>query len=79
MRGDRNKAGRVRESSFAPTARELEVLQLVADGLLNKEIAARLDRSIETVKTHVKHLIGKLEARDRTHAAVIGVRRGLIK
>jgi DNA-binding NarL/FixJ family response regulator len=58
--------------------REIEVLQLVADGLLNREVGERLVIAEETVKSHIKHLLGKLAARSRAHAVAIGFRNGLI-
>src|SRR5205085_10087848 len=61
-----------------PTLRELEVLRLVADGLVNREIGVRLFLSEETVKSHVRHLLAKLQARSRAHAVAVGFRRGLI-
>jgi DNA-binding NarL/FixJ family response regulator len=61
-----------------PSAREIEVLQLVADGLVNREIGVRLFLSEETVKSHVRHLLAKLQARSRAHAVAVGFRRGLI-
>lgn len=61
-----------------PTAREIEVLQLVGDGLANREIGDRLFLSEETVKSHVRHLLAKLAARSRAHAVAVGFRRGLI-
>lgn len=61
-----------------PTPREIEVLQLVADGLVNREIGVRLFLSEETVKSHVRHLLAKLQARSRAHAVAVGFRRGLI-
>jgi DNA-binding NarL/FixJ family response regulator len=61
------------------TPREIEVLQLVAGGNSNKLIAKTLTLSAETVKTHVKNLIAKLGARDRTHAVTLGVRRGIFQ
>jgi DNA-binding NarL/FixJ family response regulator len=61
------------------TARELEVLQLVAAGLRNKEVAARLSISEETVKMHLRNLMQKLEVNDRTHAVMVAVRRGFIR
>jgi DNA-binding NarL/FixJ family response regulator len=60
------------------TLRELQVLRLVADGLANREIGERLSISEGTVKNHVKHILRKLGAADRTHAAVIGVARGAL-
>ena len=60
------------------TARELEVLKLIAQGNANKEIAFRLAIAEETVKTHITNILGKLEANDRTHAVTIGLRRGII-
>ncbi|NML17919.1 response regulator transcription factor [Azohydromonas sp. G-1-1-14] len=59
--------------------RELEVLALVERGLSNKHIARELQVAEGTVKTHVKAILAKLEARSRTEAIAIGVRRGLIK
>ena len=53
-------------------------LQLVADGLVNREIGQRLFLSEETVKSHVRHLLAKLQARSRAHAVAVGYRRGLI-
>ena len=61
------------------SSRELQVLQLVAGGLRNKEIAHELGVSEATVNTHVKHILGKLNASDRTHAVTIGLRRGIIR
>jgi DNA-binding NarL/FixJ family response regulator len=62
----------------ALTARETDVLQLIAGGNANKEIAARLSLTEETVKHHVKNILAKLGANDRTHATVIGLKRGII-
>jgi DNA-binding NarL/FixJ family response regulator len=67
-----------RELGPDPTPREIEVLQLVADGLVNREIGERLFLSEETVKSHVRHLLAKLQARSRAHAVAVGFRRGLI-
>jgi DNA-binding NarL/FixJ family response regulator len=61
------------------TARELDVLRLIARGNANKEIAAQLSLAEETVKSHVTRILGKLGANDRTHAVVIGLRRGIIE
>ena len=68
----------LRELEQEPTTRELEVLQLVSDGLVNREIGQRLFLSEETVKSHIRHLLAKLQARSRAHAVAIGFRRGLI-
>ena len=61
------------------TGREIEVLREVADGNRNREIAERLFISEETVKVHIKHIMEKLGAADRTQAVAIGVRRGIIQ
>lgn len=60
------------------TPRETEVLRLVATGRSNSEIAAVLVVSVETVKTHVGTVLSKLDARDRTNAAVIAWRSGFV-
>ena len=60
------------------TPRELEVLQLLAAGLGNKEIASRLRISEHTVKFHVASIMGKLGAESRTEAVTMGIRQGLI-
>ncbi len=60
------------------TRRESEVLQMLASGLANKEIAARLTISEHTVKFHVASILGKLGAGSRTEAVSIGIRRGLV-
>ena len=61
------------------TAREIEVLRKVAGGNRNKEIADLLFISEETVKVHVKHIMEKLGAKDRTQAITIAIRRGIIE
>ena len=68
----------VQQLEQEPTMREVEVLQLVSDGLVNREIGERLFLSEETVKSHVRHLLAKLQARSRAHAVAVGFRRGLI-
>jgi len=60
------------------SAREQEVLQLVLQGYTNREMASALILSPETIKTHVGNILSKLQARDRTQAAVIGLRLGLV-
>ncbi|MBX9573816.1 MAG: LuxR C-terminal-related transcriptional regulator [Candidatus Obscuribacterales bacterium] len=58
--------------------RELEVLGLIVEGLSNQEIANKLILSLETVKTHVRHIMDKLVVSDRTQAAVKALREGLL-
>lgn len=60
------------------TAREIMVLRLIACGKSNKLIAVDLAIAEETVKGHVKNILAKLQARDRTHAVTLGIRRGII-
>jgi DNA-binding NarL/FixJ family response regulator len=60
------------------TPRETEVLRLIAGGNANKEIASLLGLTEETVKSHVKNILPKLGANDRTHAVTIGLKRGII-
>ena len=59
--------------------REIEVLRLIAAGNANKIIAAQLSITEETVKGHVKNILSKLAANDRTHAVTIGLKRGIIE
>jgi len=61
------------------TIRETEVLQAIASGNRNKDVAAKLSISEDTVKVHVRHIMEKLGASDRTQAVAIGVRRGIIQ
>jgi DNA-binding NarL/FixJ family response regulator len=68
------------QSIYSPLSpRELEVLELVAAGRTNKEIAVRLDISNQTVKNHVSSILRKLAVNDRTQAVVYAMRRGWIK
>ena len=60
------------------TAREREILQLLADGMSNAEVAAKLFISQETVKSHVRHILAKLEADTRTHAVATALRDAII-
>jgi DNA-binding NarL/FixJ family response regulator len=62
----------------ALTTREIEVLQLVASGYANKEISTHLSINGETTKTHIKNILAKLGAKDRTHAVSLGLKRGII-
>ena len=63
----------------ALTDREVEVLRAIAEGNRNRDIANKLFISEETVKVHIKHIMEKLNASDRTQAVAIGVRRGIIE
>jgi DNA-binding NarL/FixJ family response regulator len=60
------------------TSREREILQLLADGMSNADAAGRLFISQETVKSHVRHILTKLEADTRTHAVAIALREAII-
>ena len=62
----------------ALTPAEVRVLRLIAEGNANKEIAAQLSLTEDTVKGQVRNVLSKLGAKDRTHAAMIGLRRGII-
>jgi DNA-binding NarL/FixJ family response regulator len=61
------------------TPREIEVLRLIAAGNANKIVADRLSITEETVKAHVKNILSKLDANDRTHAVTIALKRGIIE
>jgi DNA-binding NarL/FixJ family response regulator len=61
------------------TTRELEVLGLIRDGCRNKQIADQLAIAETTVNFHIKNLVDKLQANDRTHAVTIAIRRGLLQ
>jgi DNA-binding NarL/FixJ family response regulator len=62
----------------SPSRRELEVLELIAEGFSNRHIADRLCLSVETVKSHVRALLKKLGANSRAHAVAIAFREGLL-
>jgi len=66
------------ELSEEITSRETEVLRMLAEGLVNKDIAARLGISEHTVKFHISSILDKLGASTRTEAVTLGIRRGLI-
>jgi DNA-binding NarL/FixJ family response regulator len=67
-----------KDSTDMLTAREREILQLLADGMSNADVAAKLFISQETVKSHVRHILTKLEADTRTHAVAIALRDAII-
>jgi DNA-binding NarL/FixJ family response regulator len=83
-RGERVLPGAVaqRLAEFTPrielTVRELEVLELMAKGFRNKEIAEAIGRTEATVKVHVLHVLNKLNASDRTEAVAVALKRGII-
>jgi DNA-binding NarL/FixJ family response regulator len=79
QRGGQPAADVPDEPSQDLTARELEVLELVADRLSNREIAARLVISEHTVKNHLKNILGKLHLRSRRQAADYGLARGWVR
>lgn len=61
------------------TSREIDVLRLIRDGLRNKQIASQLSIAETTVNFHIKNLVSKLRANDRTHAMAVAMRRGLLE
>ena len=65
------------DDALTPT--EIRVLRLIAEGNANKEIAAQLSITEDTVKGQVRNILSKLDANDRTHAAMIGLKRGIIE
>ncbi len=69
-------ANRLSQSGLSP--REVEVIELMAGGLRNKEIAARLGITTETARVHVKHILTKLRVKDRVAAVVVALERGII-
>lgn len=76
---DRQLRASIAEIATSPlTDREMAVLELVSHGLSNNTVAWQLEITEQTVKTHVKHILGKMEAGCRTHAVAMGLRTGLI-
>jgi two-component system NarL family response regulator len=78
---DPQLAARLMERIEQPslTAREISVLELVARGMTNREIATALSMGEETVKAHLKHVFSKLDVTDRTEAALTALQRGVIR
>ena len=72
----RKLADRVKQLTL--TVREMEVLQLIATGMRNKEIGGALNISEETIQGHVKNILAKLHVHDRTEAVTLAIRRGII-
>lgn len=68
-----------RNTQVSLSARELEVLRLIAQGKANKQIAAELSLSEATIKTHIAHILVKLDAPDRTRAVTVAMERGLLR
>jgi two-component system, NarL family, response regulator YdfI len=80
LRGEPNRAGASspRAPGIALSPREVEVLQMIAEGLGNKEIASRLKISEHTIKFHISSIFTKLDVSSRTEAVTLGVRLGII-
>jgi DNA-binding NarL/FixJ family response regulator len=74
----RNSVSRGRVDVNELSAREVEVVKLIAEGLANKEISARLHLSEKTVKNHISRIFSKLNVNARTQAAVHAIRTGLV-
>jgi DNA-binding NarL/FixJ family response regulator len=73
----RKLADRLSHPSLTP--REIQILQLVADGMRNKELGAHLGISEQTAQGHVKNILSKLQVNDRTEAVTVALRRGIIR
>lgn len=76
--GDAQRSPRASRRSLAPSQRELQVLQLIADGSDWKAVAVKLEISRETVRSHLRHVKEKLDAPTTTNACVAAMRAGLI-
>jgi DNA-binding NarL/FixJ family response regulator len=79
QRLDHDARAQAEPASHALSDREVEVLRLLVAGKTNREIARELILSISTVKTHVEHVIAKLDVADRTQAAVKATRLGIVR
>lgn len=77
--GRRPAVPSVSEEPQALTPREVGVLELVAEGLTDREIATRLRIGDQTVKSHVRRVMVKLRARNRTHAVIVALRAGFLE
>jgi two-component system, NarL family, response regulator LiaR len=75
---EKSRPPKQQKTSVSLSPRETEVLRLVADGLSNQKIAARLNLGLETVKTHMRHIMEKLAVSDRTEAAVKAMKQGIV-
>jgi two-component system, NarL family, response regulator LiaR len=75
---EKARPAKQQKTSISLSPRETEVLRLVADGLSNQKIAARLNLGLETVKTHMRHIMEKLAVSDRTEAAVKAMKQGIV-
>ena len=73
-----HRSGSPRQAHSDLTARERDVLRLIVEGLANKQIAQRLGIGEKTIKTHVSRVLAKLGVEDRTQAAVLAIREGLV-
>ena len=76
---DRLLKGMAKAKEPEPTTRELEILKAIANGMNYQEVAKTMYISVETVKSHLRHLRPKLNAKNTTHAVAIALRRGMIE
>ncbi len=80
LQGYRQYGIKPEDVTFSPlTRREMKILELIVDGLSNKEIAFKLGISQQTVKNHVTSILAKLNLSDRTQAAIYALRRGWVR